>query len=154
MLALFSASAGAVLFGLQFCVLRTENRYRSFLRVQTDNFFRRCILFVPAALVYVSTVMPFCFFVQRRSSLARRVGRCPTLCKGSALDPLGRCPRPRQGLPRPWMGGMRFAACFAAFSTPQSTNSPGTYGNIPTRRTAKPSPGAPTKKYMKTIEKF
>ena len=55
---------------------------------------------------YVVSLLFFC--AAPESSLARRVGRCPTPCKGSALDPLGRCPRPRKGsaldppgLPRP-----------------------------------------------------
>ena len=48
-----------------------------FLRVQTPDFFRRCILFVLAALFVVTAWMPYLFFVQRRVAADAPNGALP-----------------------------------------------------------------------------
>ena len=95
----------------------TENRYRSFLRVREDYFFRRCNLVFPRYLGCVSLLgCPTGYFVQRRSSLRAEWGSAPNPARalpltrwGSAPVPARALPLTRQGLPRPWMGGMRSA---------------------------------------------
>ena len=58
---------------------------------------------VPVCLVRDVRGLPFYVFVRAAGvGAALRAGLRPTPCKGAALDLLGLCPRPRQGLARPW----------------------------------------------------
>ena len=61
-------------------------------------------------------------FVPVQSDVAFSFGALLFLCAapGGTLSHTlpGLCPRPRQGLPRPWMGGMRFAVGFTALFSP------------------------------------
>ena len=73
--------------------------------------FRRCKRLSTFSRMWIPAFVPFCFFVQRRV-----VAVAPSGTLSHTLP--GLCPRPRQGLPRPWMGGMRFAVGFTALFSP------------------------------------
>ena len=79
-----------------------------FLRVREGSFSGAAFCLSPWLCFGLLLLRPTDYFVQRRSSLTRRVGRCPTPCKGRCPDlfracrginltPLGLCPRPRKG---------------------------------------------------------